>query len=581
MMNRNIAFFIFGKKHVTKSIELAEQHFEQLAQRFDYGSVKLEHGEYVIHLIYEGKATYQNDGDSLFFPVGNLGNHILEKDRFLKVSVRDDKVEVINDYAGTIPVFFANRGGLLLSNIEPVTVLASETSKQDISYENIFGFMRYMHFIWEETAYTHIKTMEPDSKYIFFNDLGNFKKLYLKSIDANEEYANLLDQEVAALLNDLNNKLVISALESYNQIILPLSSGYDSRMILAALSSRPDLKEKLHCFTYGSIGSVEVEAARRLTAELGVKWDFIDLPLQFLDRGTLDDIDQVFGASLHMHGMYQLEFYREIKKIIPILPNACLTSGFMTGVPAGQHNSLLSIDGSQLLTQVMHKFSQSKYWSNDELDQLSVFKGKNYLKKAEQRFRQAFDRFEGSVKQKSVIFDVWSRQRNFIGYYPRTLEWMIPTVSPHMTKEYAQFFMSISKRHLDDRLAVELMFKYHHPALAKIVSNSNGLRSINNLFENVIFFFSRVLRMLSLNKLMPQKYSNNGFEFSLPALRHSGEEGIYPLLSDSKMVDDVIGSIIDKTSVQVLYQKAVKGSIVSYEKLITLQAIAFSSLRFK
>ncbi|MGO3406060.1 hypothetical protein [Marinomonas sp.] len=581
-MNRNIAFLIHSKKYVTKSMERAEQHLKQLAQRFGYSSEKLEHGEYVIHLICEGEATYQKDDVCLFFPVGNLGNHPLEKDRFLKVSVGEDKVEVINDYAGTVPVFYANRNGLLLSNIEPAAVLATETTAQDISYENVFGFMRYMHFIWEETAYQHIKTMDPDSKYTFFNNSGSIEKLYLKSIEVSEKYATLSDKEVAALLNDLNNKLVISALESYDQIILPLSSGYDSRMILAALSTRPDLKEKLYCFTYGSIGSVEVEAGRRLTAELGVKWDFIDLPLLFLGRGTLEDIDQVFGASLHMHGMYQLEFFREIKKRISIHPNACLTSGFMTGVPAGQHNSLLAIDGNQPLTQGMDKFSQSKYWTNEELEQLNVFKGQDYLNKAEQRFRQAFDRFEGgSITQKAVIFDVWSRQRNFVGYYPRTLEWVIPTVSPHMTKEYAQFFMSLSKRHLDDRLAVELMFKYHHPALSKIVSNSNGLRSINNLFENGMFFVSRVLRKFRLNKLLPQSYSNNGFEFNLPALRHSGEESIYPLLSNNKMVDDVIGSIIDKTSVEKLYQKAIKGDIVSYEKLITLQAIAFSVLRFK
>src|SRR5690554_678691 len=287
-MNRNIAFLVYSKKHVTKSIERAEQYLEQLAERFGYCSAKLEQGEFVILLICEGKATYQKDDVCLFFPVGNLGNHPLEKDRFIKVSVGNDKVEVINDYAGTIPVFYANRNGLLLSNIEPAAVLATETTAQDISYENIFGFMRYMHFIWEETAYQHITTMEPDSKYAFFNNSGNIEKVYLKSIYASEKYANHSDQEVAALLNDLNNKLVISALESYDQIILPLSSGYDSRMILAALSTRPDLKEKLYCFTYGSIGSVEVEAGRRLTTELGVKWDFIDLPLQFLERGTLE-----------------------------------------------------------------------------------------------------------------------------------------------------------------------------------------------------------------------------------------------------------------------------------------------------
>lgn len=579
-MNRNIAFLVYSKKYVAESMERAEKHLERLAQRHGYSSAKLGHGEYVIQLIYEGELTCQKNDIFLSFPIGNLGNRNLEKDRFLKVSVGDDKVEVINDYAGTIPVFYS-RDKTILSNIEPAAVLATETTAQDISYENLFGFMRYMHFIWEETAYSHIKTMQPDSKYTFFNDSGSVDKRYLKSIEASEKFAHLSDQEVAELLNNLNIKLVISALESYDQIILPLSSGYDSRMILAALSTRSDLKEKLYCFTYGSIGSVEVEAARRLTAELGVKWDFIDLPLQFLDRGTLEDIDQIFGASLHMHGMYQLEFFREIKKRISIHPNACLTSGFMTGVPAGQHNSFLAIDGNQPLTQAMGKFSQSKYWKNEDLEQLNIFKGQDYLNKAEQRFRQAFDRFEGSATQKAVIFDVWSRQRNFVGYYPRTLEWLIPTVSPHMSKEYAQFFMSLSKRHLDDRLAVELMFKYHHPALSKIVSNSNGLRSINSLFENGMFFISRVLRKFRLNSFLPQTYSNNDFEFNLPALRHAGEEGLYPLLSETNMVDNTIGSIIDKEAIQELYKNAFEGDSVSYQKLITLQATGFSALRFK
>jgi hypothetical protein len=353
-------------------------------------------------------------------------------------------------------------------------------------------------------------------------------------------------------------------------------------MILASLSKQKELKDKLYCFTYGSDGSIEVEAGRRLTSALGVRWAFIDLPLEFLTKDYLYDIHNVFGSSLHMHGMYQLEFFNEIKKRIKIEKNSCLTSGFMTGVPAGQHNSLLGItDNCSKLTEHMNKFSQSKYWTDGQLEMMETFKNKNFIDKANERFKMAFDRFNGEIYQKAVMFDVWSRQRNFIGYYPRTLEWRIPTVSPHMTADYANFFMSLSKKHLDDRYAVELMFLNNYQELSKIVSNSNGIRSINSKFENIMFFISRVFRKFKIQNLLPKKYANNDFEFSLPSVRYSGEDSLFPLLTKDRYVNEIIGQVISHDDIYELYNKAHSGDVPSYEKLVGLQSLAMSLLLIK
>ena len=580
-MKRNIAFFISNNKDLN-SHNKSVTHFQSLANKFGYKIYSHKSNDLNVYIIYENEVTIELKNDFTTFPIGNLGDSILENDRFLKINIDKSSIRIENDYAGSIPVFYSVRGHLSLSNIEPCVVIDSNCSINDISFENIYGYLRYMHFIWDETAYNHIFTMLPDSEYMFDYVSLKVNEKYLETVKSSDTNKNISNKEVAKRLNDLNDELVHASLEKYNQIILPLSSGYDSRMILASLSKRKDLKEKLYCFTYGSIGSVEVEAGRRLTKELGIKWDFIDLPLQFLTKDYLFDIYNIFGSSLHMHGMYQLEFYKEISKKIVIKENSCLTSGFMTGVPAGQHNSLLGINGSiNSLTSCMNKFSQSKYWTDEELTNMNIFKNKNYIQKAEERFQKAFNRFNGEIYQKAVMFDVWTRQRNFISYYPRTLEWKISTVSPHMNKKYANFFMSISKEHLDDRLAVELMFANHYPKMASIVSNSNGLKTINNRIENSLFFLSRVFRKFKLNHLLPKKYSIADFEFNLPALRYSKTDAVYPLLDKNEKVDKVIGKFLSHQQLKELYDKAYNGDVPSYEKMVTIQSIAMSILKME
>lgn len=581
-MRRNIAFFITSNNQNSNSAKVAKSHFVKLSDKFGFNVYETKYQNLNLFIIYEDELEIEISDKEISFPIGNLGRRPLEFDRFLKIKINNINISIENDYAGTIPVYYSTRDYISISNIEPCVVLDSKTSSQDVSYENIYGFLRYMHFIWDETAYEHIYTMLPDSVYYYNLQDFSIESKYLQTVKSSNENISLSDEEVSIKLNQLNDELVYRSLSHYDQIILPLSSGYDSRMILASLSKQKELKDKLYCFTYGSNGSIEVEAGRRLTSELGVKWAFIDLPLEFLTKDYLNDIHNIFGSSLHMHGMYQLEFFNEITKRIKIEKNSCLTSGFMTGVPAGQHNSLLGItDVSSKLTEHMNKFSQSKYWTDEVLQKMEVFKENNYIEKAEERFQKAFNRFDGEVYQKAVMFDVWSRQRNFIGYYPRTLEWKIPTVSPHMTADYANFFMSLSKKHLDDRYAVELMFLNNYEELSKIVSNSNGIRSINSKLENIMFFISRVFRKFKINNLLPKKYANNDFEFSLPSLRYSEEDSIFPLLANDEFVNKIIKRIIPHEDIYELYNKAYSGDVPSYEKLVGLQSLAMSLLLIK
>ena len=590
MKNRIIAFAITTNKFDESSYKRAFQHFQQLAQSFGYTTTIIEHGVFHIWFIFEGKIDNLLDKTNreIQFCVGpyitqyhscldqkNLSNDQI-RDRFLKIKVSIRDVQITNDYVGSIPVYYSLRKHLTISNIEPVVVIDSETNYDDISTENLYGFMRYMHFIWDETLYSHIYVQEPDCQYIYQIDSIRPQKMFLKTLKSSKERIEFSDVQVANELYELNQELVERALKDEEEIVLPLSAGYDSRMILAAISKNKELKERLKCFTYGPEGSIEVESAKKLCSIYGVYWKRIDLPCHFIDRRYLDKIFLIFGSSLHLHGMYQLEVWENISNNLTS-ENAVLTSGFMTGVPAGQHISILGIKNiNQKLTKSMNNFSQSKYWTDKELLQACSKFTIDIIDKVEDKYKGAFDRFDGELYQKSVVFDVWTRQRNFISYHPRVLEWEAPFVSPHMTPIYQNFFLSLSEKHLTDRKAVELMFKYHYPECAEILSNSNGLKSISNRVENVAAAFSRLFRILRLSVLMPNAYKNKPLLFNIPALKYSEKEGLYPLFHLNSEEKQILNCFFDDVFLKKIYNKAINGSITDYEKLLTIQALAYA-----
>ncbi len=570
-----IKAFVITKSIQADCAERAHEHIKQLAKMHATSIGRIKYCDFDISFV--GNSTdYASDTVDFSLVLG-CDHAEVEWDRFLKIRISCDQVVVENDYAGSIPFFFSSRNGFAASNIEPCVYLASNSSLADLSIENIYGYLRYSHFIWEETAWAHINQMLPDSRYVF-SDSGKVEKTtYLETVKATDSRKALSDSQVARQLFEINEQLVTRTLSNSEEVILPLSSGYDSRMIFAVLSNNEALAKRTRCFTYGSTGSIEVEGARRLCDLKGITWGHVELPCRFLDRKYLKETADVFGASMHMHGMYQLEFVEKIRSDYGIAENTVLTSGFMTGVPAGQHNGLLDIkESTSRLTTAMNRFSQSKVWTDDTLSNLPLFNGKNYLDAAEERFRLAFNRFNGEIHQKAVIFDVWTRQRNFISYYPRTLEWRLPVVSPHMCAEYANFFMSLSKEHLWNRNAVELMFLKHYPDIARIASNSNGIAAIGNAFETGLFFVSRLLQKVGMPNPLPLRYKNLSFDFDMAAVKNSGADSFYPLLDSDAGVESFVNLFGGRGALQCIYQDALDGDTKSYAMIVAIQSIAFN-----
>ncbi len=92
-------------------------------------------------------------------------------------------------------------------------------------------------------------------------------------------------------------------------VVVPTSGGLDSRLIDVLLRDR----SRVRAFTYGvSVDpsrSGEAVKAAELARRLGIRWEL--LPLGDFHR-YLDEWDALFGVATHAHGMYHIEFYRQI-----------------------------------------------------------------------------------------------------------------------------------------------------------------------------------------------------------------------------------------------------------------------------
>jgi hypothetical protein len=133
--------------------------------------------------------------------------------------------------------------------------------------------------------------------------------------------------------------------ESFDgEIIIPLSSGLDSRLLLWAIKD----KSRVRTFTYGlndnKNNSIDVLAAKSLSSRMGVRWEQI----QVTDYHSKErQWVELYDVAVHAHGMYQIAFYEQIKN--KVSHNARVLSGIVGDLWAGSVNVPAISEPSQLV----------------------------------------------------------------------------------------------------------------------------------------------------------------------------------------------------------------------------------------
>jgi hypothetical protein len=185
-----------------------------------------------------------------------------------------------------------------------------------IDYDNIKfnpeGFNNYLDWgfsVFNQSPIEGIKFLKPNS-IIHLNDQNE-----LCIEEKPDPVKSLIDFKLSEKDTlDLIKEKVNSWEKSFEgEIIIPTSGGFDSRLLNFFIEN----KNRVRAFTFGTSlnqdDSFEVVHAKALSESLNIKWEQIKLG-DF--HNYFSDWIDLFGLSMHAHGMYQVEFYKEITKRI-------------------------------------------------------------------------------------------------------------------------------------------------------------------------------------------------------------------------------------------------------------------------
>lgn len=139
------------------------------------------------------------------------------------------------------------------------------------------------------------------------------------------------EKEIPWLLRDRMNQRFRGTSE---QVIVPLSGGYDSRLILWAL--RDISRDRIFCYTYGPSfpqkASREAQVASQLAQKEGVFWQLIPVGnFRYLEPEWIEK----FGFHTHAHGMLTMQFFQRISEFHDPLESVVL-SGLVGDAFAGK-----------------------------------------------------------------------------------------------------------------------------------------------------------------------------------------------------------------------------------------------------
>lgn len=203
------------------------------------------------------------------------------------------------DWLASRPIFYNTETAKVSCNINQV-----------IDFDNIEfhpeGFNNYLNFgysVFEQTPIKNVKFMRHSSKLSVYDD-NSLEVEYFQ--DPVEKWLGKTTNE-NEVLDLIHEKISIWEKTVSGDIVLPLSGGFDSRLLVSMISDVSRLK----CFTYGISPnqgeSFEVVHAKEIAERLNLYWRQIELG-DF--HNYFEEWNNLFGVSTHAHGMYHIEFYK-------------------------------------------------------------------------------------------------------------------------------------------------------------------------------------------------------------------------------------------------------------------------------
>jgi asparagine synthase (glutamine-hydrolysing) len=188
----------------------------------------------------------------------------------------DGRTLVAVDKCRTIPMFFTETKNNIMVSPETLTLLNQLTEQGlQMNEDAVTTFRMSGYTIGRDSIYQGLNTLRPGEYSVIENRQGkiNTYRYYIF-----EPWNIQTDVSEGSLIQELSRTTLAIIERLYKQadrrgIAIPISGGYDSRLIASALKEVG--ASNIFCFSYGSHGNYDAKAGKRIAQKLGYDWLFI------------------------------------------------------------------------------------------------------------------------------------------------------------------------------------------------------------------------------------------------------------------------------------------------------------------
>jgi hypothetical protein len=475
----------------------------------------------------------------------------------LRISADGRHWTLWNDWLGSIPVFHARIGqGRIASTLEPVVVSTAGYTPDDFFQPGVVSLLMNGHFISDWTLYKAMKVIPPDS--VMQWDEQGFRSKTLWTVEPSQDRWEVDWDDLVDEMHALAHQAVADVLATRSNWILPLSAGLDSRLIAAVGA---EIGADFHAYTWGEPETTDVIYSHQIAKTLGIPWHRVTLPKDFLSRYTARWSD-LFGSSMHFHGMYQMSFLDALH----FKPDIPLINGFMGDQLSGMNN----IRGDT--GYIIYKNKWYMHWDAEEVRELLKAPIAEALQERADEVNRLYGAICGTAFQKNLVFGSWSRQRLFTSFQSTLASYWRETATPFLNRSYARFALSLPRAVLENRRLLGDVFRRYYGKLAVIpgtYANQPFILTGRYLLKN------RIVGHLPapLHHGPFAGYDDRQLRMDMVSIQLSGKKSLWPLFDNlDRLAEWMDVSLLEKEYQSILRSK---DDIRPLRKLQSVQTLAY------
>lgn len=402
---------------------------------------------------------YEKEKALLFFKNINFDHQFIKRIKsingiFTVIIKNNEKLFIACDSTRIFPVFYSNyRNNLFIS--DQVSYLKEKLNLTKIDELASEEFLASGHTHGKKTLLKNAYQLQ-SSEYICFENKEikkqGFHFTYNTKTLNRTPYSKLREQAIIAIENSF--KRLIKSLNN-KQVLLPLSGGYDSRLI-AVLLKKYNYSNVI-CYTYGKKNNREIENSKRTADALNFKWVFIEYKDDVIENYANSTIFKKyanyigkFSTMLFMQEYFAVKYLKENRLVSAeavFLPGH---SGDLLG--GSQFIKIIpeNLEEYQIVDLIQkEKFNNQKTNTNNRIiNQLKSF-DKNYKTKLP---HSVFEDYDIKERLSKIIFNS-SGVYSFFNFSYRFFYW---------DKELLYFFKDVPIEYKEMKLLYDDVLKNHY-----------------------------------------------------------------------------------------------------------------------